>query len=435
LLKNTSPQSEKADMAKKQWQHLLLLAALPLVLSGCIGASNDTTDEETDDSLACEISTVTTVTVPEVTYTEVDEAAGDNHSLALAQTITINSRVSGSLDKPTSNSACEGYGGAADCDDYYVLSVSEGDEISIVLKKSSSTGGIDFDLVAFNDTAYLDQSVDGVESEALDLTIPAGMDTLRISVQNPVSGTGTYELIVKTPVEPTVITDVPSEKCTSNFNGVITNALTGANVAGVTVNLREGADNKTSTVVETTTTDTDGKFTFSGIESQTYTVEVQLADYITSYYNVELPGQKTIEKTYSLSPTFTGDFRIVLNWGASPADIDARLSGPTANGSDRFTLGYWNKAIEDSTLDRDDVTSYGPETITVVSQHDGEYRFFVRCFNDCAGAGATVTIFNQDGVLHQIEMPDEESGKFWNVFTIDGNTYTEINELTNALPQ
>lgn len=432
-------------MTKKQWQYLLLLPALLLALSGCGSADStddDTTDDSDDSSVSCTTSTETILTVAEVTLTEVDEAAGDNSTLALAQSISINSRVSGSLDKPSAFSSCEGYGGSADCDDHYVLSVSEGDEVSIVLKKATSTGGIDFDLVVYNDTTYLDQSVDGVETETLDLTIPAGMDTLRIAVQDPVSGTGTYELIVKTPVEPVEVAAPPSEECQSNFNGVITSALTGGKIEGVTVNLRQGEDNKTSAVNETTTTNASGEFAFENILSQDYTVELQLTDYITSYYNVELPGQKTIEKTYSLTPNFTGDYRIVLNWGALPEDLDSVMKGPKADGSGTFKVGYWNKSDQGTTLDRDDVSSFGPETTTIVTrnatQDAGEYNFYVICRGSsgsgCPGSDATVTIFNQEGVFKQVEMTSEGSGYYWNVFTITGDTFNEINEISDSAP-
>ena len=66
-----------------------------------------------------------------------------------------------------------------------------------------------------------------------------------------------------------------------------------------------------------------------------------------------------------MSPVLpAGDFRIVLNWGANPRDLDSHLRGPCAS-----EVMYNNKVCQagqlKATLDRDATQGYGPETITI----------------------------------------------------------------------
>lgn len=92
-----------------------------------------------------------------------------------------------------------------------------------------------------------------------------------------------------------------------------------------------------------------------------------------------------------------GSMRITLSWGQSPRDLDAHFMGPTVtNGvfsNDRFRVYYSNKTVSVNDvvidLDVDDVTSFGPEVVTVPSfPYPGVYRYAVHHY-----AGSS-TIFN-----------------------------------------
>lgn len=428
----------------------MILAAM-VALVGCGSGSDDTTDGTTDDTttdtgtnnddgttdddgdsgLSCTTSDITVVIVPEITYTEVAETASSNDTEETAQLITTNTKVTGSMN---------GYGSPSDSDyiDRYVINVSEGDEFIITLEANDSNSGVNFNMYLNDGTSsnYNVLSEESAREEKITFTVPSGMSQLKFFVDD-YDGGGSYILTVTTPAEAESITDVPTVECTSNFTGVISNAVDGSLLENVTVNLREGEDIKTGEIEETTTTNASGEFSFSAIESQTYTVEVQISNFITSYYNITLPGEKTINKQYSLSPTLeAGQYRIVLNWGATPSDLDSYMKGPKADGSGNFTVGWYNAEEEGTVLDKDDVSSYGPETITIETQNTGEYNYYVRCRATlgCSESEATVTIFDENGIFKQLEATTTETDRIWNVFTLSGTTYTEIDTYSSTTP-
>jgi uncharacterized protein YfaP (DUF2135 family) len=86
----------------------------------------------------------------------------------------------------------------------------------------------------------------------------------------------------------------------------------------------------------------------------------------------------------------TGDITIVLTWGAQPTDLDSHLSGPDRSGG-RFHV-YYNAPQQPqpspyASLDVDDTTGFGPETITIRRDPTtgqfvpGEYHYWVHNFS------------------------------------------------------
>lgn len=71
-----------------------------------------------------------------------------------------------------------------------------------------------------------------------------------------------------------------------------------------------------------------------------------------------------------ITPVLSDDeYRIVLTWSSTPSDLDSHLSGPLSTG-ERFHVYYSDMSAFDNgetvaTLDLDDTSSYGPETITL----------------------------------------------------------------------
>lgn len=428
----TNTLSLRANNMQKQHLHYFgLIPVLLFMLTGCGSASDDSDSTDTETELSCTTSTVKAVTVPEITYTEIDEKSEANDDEADAQLITTNTIVSGSMN---------GYGLPSDGDyiDRYVINVSEGDEFIITLEAGDDLSAVNFNMYLNDGTSanYNVLSENSAREEKIAFTVPAGMTQLKFFIDD-YDGGGDYILTVTTPAEPVAITDLPTEECTSNFTGSITNAVDGSLLASVTINLREGEDIKTGEIEETTTTNVNGEFSFNAIDSQAYTVEVVISDFITGYYNIELPGEQTVEKKYSLSPTLAaGQMRIVLNWGATPRDLDSYLRGPNANGVGGFEVYYGNRESEGSVLDKDDVNGFGPETITIETKNTGEYHYFVKNFynQNIATSGAVATIYDENGIFKQITIPSTGSGRYWDVFTLDGATYNEINTVTNSAP-
>lgn len=87
----------------------------------------------------------------------------------------------------------------------------------------------------------------------------------------------------------------------------------------------------------------------------------------------------------------SGSAKITLTWGANPSDLDSHLTGPlTATGSNsttgtRFHVYYGNlgslTGSSFAALDVDDVTSFGPEVVTINRFVTGTYRYSVHHFS------------------------------------------------------
>ena len=122
--------------------------------------------------------------------------------------------------------------------------------------------------------------------------------------------------------------------------------------------------------------------------------------------------------------------RIVLEWGASPRDLDSHLTGPTSSGS-TFHVYYGSKSYSESNvkiadLDLDDTSGYGPET-TIYNPIEGEYVFYVYNFSgspDIKSSGATVKVFNgnsnEPAYVFSVSLTGD--GRYWTVFTYDSKT-------------
>jgi len=157
-----------------------------------------------------------------------------------------------------------------------------------------------------------------------------------------------------------------------NVSGMIVNALDGIGVNGLIVNLRAGINVTSGQIVTTTTTVSDGSYSFTNLSAGHYTAEVNGSGYNTTYFTIICIGGTTTTANQDATITLilsSGETRIVLEWGATPYDLDSHLTGPTSGG-DRFHIYYGNQTYTYNTttyadLDLDDIYSYGPETTTI----------------------------------------------------------------------
>ncbi|OJZ63276.1 hypothetical protein BRW64_23255 [Mycolicibacterium diernhoferi] len=125
--------------------------------------------------------------------------------------------------------------------------------------------------------------------------------------------------------------------------------------------------------------------------------------------------------------------RIVLHWGATPADLDSHLTGPTTNGgsfhvyyaSRTYTPSGTSKAAAE--LDYDDTSSFGPETTTIRILTPGDYYFYVHDFSNgssdssrgMALSGANIRVYNSTGSISQrFDISPTSSGTYWTAFKL-----------------
>jgi carboxypeptidase family protein len=208
------------------------------------------------------------------------------------------------------------------------------------------------------------------------------------------------------------------------IQGLVVDAQTGNPITGAIV-----------TVVGTglgAVTGPDGRYTIPGVPPGAQTVQATATGYQTATQSTVVPAGGTVEVDFALSAV--GDaLRVVLAWGAEPSDLDLHMSGPDGDGG-RFHVAYYNRTPTDFvTLDRDDTSSFGPETdtVTVSPSHGntyvaGSYHVWVHNYSgspEFDTSGATVTLFGPSGQVAPPYSVADATGNpaddLWFVVTFD----------------
>lgn len=234
-------------------------------------------------------------------------------------------------------------------------------------------------------------------------------------------------------------TDLGDVELTPNsgaITGTVVNALSGSPLGGATVELRQG-----SLLIASTTTNGSGGFGPLAAPAGAYTLSVSLSGYITATSSVTISaGTTSSVGQIALSPVLSaGEIRIVLTWGQYPTDLDSHLTGPYPSSTSRFHVYYGNRGSLTSSpyayLDVDDVSSYGPETITITQQSAGTYRYSVHNYSYWNGnlstSGGRVRVYSGSSQIAEFNVPNG-SGGIWTVFELNGGTLTPINTVGSA---
>jgi hypothetical protein len=138
--------------------------------------------------------------------------------------------------------------------------------------------------------------------------------------------------------------------------------------------------------------------------------------------------------TYAVSPVMTNldGMRIVLNWGATPEDLDSHIVYPDNH------IFFSNMTGTDAQLDVDDTTSYGPETITLERKHDGErYVYAVHDYTNrehpssfLSKSSAKVFVYVGQTLIRTYYVPTNQVGNLWTVFAItEGGEFQDFNTI------
>lgn len=229
--------------------------------------------------------------------------------------------------------------------------------------------------------------------------------------------------------------------------GIVRNALTNQPIEGVSVKLRYGWNTYSGSIASdmagepaVTSTDENGAYTLNNLAGY-YTAEFSKEGFVTGYVNVfaaENQGSQDAVLTPILS---NNEYRIVLTWGENPRDIDSHVEGKLTNGSN-FHVYFSHKNQMDGdvlvcSLDVDDTTSYGPETITLNPTVTDPYYYYVHHY---AGSGsisdtsnAIVKVYCGDALIHTFNVPaNQGDGKYWNVFALVDGEIVVRNTITSS---
>lgn len=244
-----------------------------------------------------------------------------------------------------------------------------------------------------------------------------------------------------------ILFDDSGAEASNQIHGTVRSALTGSAISDVTVRLRPGWDNKNGTLATVgdtdavTVTDDNGQYSLGVLEG-CYTAEFSKEGYITGYANVICTSMDNADQDGVITPVLSDDeYRIVLTWSSTPSDLDSHLSGPLSTG-ERFHVYYSDMSAFDNgetvaTLDLDDTSSYGPETITLKKTQDGIYKYAVHDYSNRSNAsstelsmsGAKVKLYCGNTLLATYNVPINVAGNIWNVFEIEGDTVRTINTM------
>ncbi|HVE63009.1 MAG TPA: carboxypeptidase regulatory-like domain-containing protein [Mycobacteriales bacterium] len=178
------------------------------------------------------------------------------------------------------------------------------------------------------------------------------------------------------------------------ISGRVRNASTGNPISGALVTV-DGTG-------QTGTSDVNGDYTILNVPAGPQNLTASRSGFSNSTASVVVPPDGNVVQDFNLSQL--GAVRVVLAWGAQPSDLDLHMSGPDGAG-DRFHVAYYDPTpVPHASLDRDDTSSFGPETITVTitpapggGYVPGEYRAWVHNFSTSPEfdvSSATVRLFD-----------------------------------------
>mgnify|MGYP001381706888 FL=1 len=334
---------------------------------------------------------------------------------------------------------------------------------------ASSSGTIQGSVVSYSgNTALSGVSISFTKSGATAATIstdssgnfsqsalPLGTYTLTYSKDDYLSATQSAILETDNQTLVTSAIKMLADTCSSgNIVGTISDAtISSSTISGATINARSGSSVRSGTIVATTTTNSSGVYTLSSMSAGWYTIQVVKDNYIDRYFNVLACSDKTGQNV-AMSPSLaSGAMRVVLSWpnGSTAGDLDSHLTGPD-NVTSRFHVYYpsstygnfyyytnsyacsgctSSQASDNVTVDRDDQSAAGTETITISSVRSGTYRYSVYDFDNGQGkasgatstklatSGADVTVYYNNGtttVDNTYNLPNS-AGTLWKVFT------------------
>ncbi len=255
-------------------------------------------------------------------------------------------------------------------------------------------------------------------------------------------------------VQNIVIEAIPDSQINDGYaSGYIYDARTGLAVNGISVIIRAGINNTTGPILMTLKTNTNGMYTTTALAPGNYTAQIvderSLSDETYRYGSITIAVKVMSDTTiYNQNGTISNSvgldvngMRIVLTWGSRPSDLDSHMTG-TINGSS-FHVYYSRKNYGSYVgLDVDDVSAYGPETITIYDMGDGIFKYYIYNFSGggdyvLSNSGATVKVY-MDGETtpaYTFYVP-YDAGRYWHVFTYNSITgeFTIINDISSSAP-
>lgn len=277
------------------------------------------------------------------------------------------------------------------------------------------------------------------------MTLPAGRYFVRITAENYITFEAYARVIGRqnTYME-TFLLIAGSEAESGIASGKVVNSLTGYGLGGVTLTVRKNWNNsdENAETVATTVTGDDGHYSFE-LPLGNYTVVATKDGYTSSSFNIIVQEGTTSDQNGRITPIIEesdeANYLITLTWGKYPSDLDSHVEGTHLNG-DSFHVYYHHKNEYENgdllcSLDYDDVTSYGPEHITLNTTADTPYYYYIHHFAGSGAivtSGAKITIERNNVLIAEFNVPTDLSRDiYWNVFAIKNGEIIISNTITS----
>lgn len=129
--------------------------------------------------------------------------------------------------------------------------------------------------------------------------------------------------------------------------------------------------------------------------------------------------------------------KIVLDWGEEPSDLDAHLYGQNAH------VYFNNQRASNMELDRDDTSSYGPETHTIKEPAPNDvYKYYVHNYSDSdipaslrlSNSEAQVKVYIDNELKKTFTITPNQEGTIWHVFdVVNGREIVEQNKMVSSM--
>ena len=189
------------------------------------------------------------------------------------------------------------------------------------------------------------------------------------------------------------------------------------------------------------TTNQNGRIVFPKVPDGSYTLTFSKDGFITTDIEFRVQLGSVVLNWFNVSPGFSiaNGFRIVLEWGEKPADLDLHFVKTGSPGA--YHISYFEmKRADDgnAVLDRDDTTGYGPETITIGRvETNATYTCYVHDYTNRSNTqstqmsqnGATVRVYSNNRLVNTFRIPANSSGTKWNVFKIERGNLVGVNTV------
>lgn len=329
--------------------------------------------------------------------------------------------------------------------------------ISGVVKDATSKTGIENAIVSVYKNGVLCADAKTSADGSYSVSLSEGSYKYIISAEGYVSASGYVSINDGETkyMEKTLMAKDNDKSIMGGIYGTIRDAHTGAPISGVEVRIYLGSDNTTGVSPATdiiAITNSEGEYAYKqwsvfgvtfGLPAGNYTAVLTKDGYITTSFNLVVVAGVDTEFDSSISPVASEDeYRVVLTWGENPSDLDSHYIAVMNDGNTDHVY-FNNETGSSANLDLDDISSYGPETITVTEFGDlkNGFTYAVHDYSNRSSdnstslseSGAIIKLYKGATLLRTYNVPTSKTGTVWNVFAVDKNgNITDINTFDNV---